>query len=773
MSVSLAKYVDNFFDNMDLSSIDQKDLQSFKKSMHEFNVSGKKQDAFLVYFCYCRVFKIFEYNDIGKLVEFLSDHEYHSGELLKKHRDHYSHSAYVFSLGLSIYANNKNIRDEFYKFYGNDIDDSKFLFYWGIVGLFHDIGYPMQLAHEQIQSYMKNVFKNDLDKDYWKKFPHVTYEGNKLLLSLTNSWKKAYNLDKNSTMVDLLTNGICSRLDYLPKEKVYKLTKDRPSDPNFMDHGYWSALIIANKLMNNFDIEPNALLLDALTAIYLHNSLIRFYIVQKGDDPLPTDISKHPFASLIMLCDELQNWNRESFGSESKMVPLAYNIDISINDNSLHIDFIFNDDFGNYSDGRKEIDKILNGKYKNAILEYSKVPLKLSFDAKEVHKETKENNFASSEKFIDLVDFAVAIHEAYVKYCLEYSPSSLSGWCYRLDKDGNETNETKTFDELDLLTQISNINQAKSYAYKLELVSCFYSDKNLDYPIIKRFSDEDDGNGNKNDLSFLCREEHLRWAKEKISNGFTYSPAKIPGKLTNKCLLPFDCLPEVEKEKDRILIDKMCDLLEEKHRIRIYSYRRKWKETFNIFATGHRDIVNIDDENVREQIREALKSYQKKYRVVVRTCLAYGADLMIAEEAIKLGITVKACIPVFDYDNPNKDLYLQYEDYIKNVKEDALKYGYPFNEDRYRNIFALVVSLKSKEDKESIYYAPMKYCLEKSQGILALWDGVKTLLFDEDDNLINKGGTYHALYEAENSYHFKQENIITIKAKRRIHYNHD
>ena len=82
-------------------------------------------------------------------------------------------------------------------------------------------------------------------------------------------------------------------------------------------------------------------------------------------------------------------------------------------------------------------------------------------------------------------------------------------------------------------------------------------------------------------------------------------------------LLPFDCHPEIEKEKDRILIDKMCDLLEEKHRIRIYSYRRKWKETFNIFATGHRDIVNIDDENVREQIREVLKSYQKKYLSII------------------------------------------------------------------------------------------------------------------------------------------------------------
>ena len=137
--------------------IPKNEMTCFRKATEAFLKSGKKADAFVVYFCFSEIFKLFGsgYENTQKLLETLSDHEYHSGELLFKHRDHYSHSVYVFALGLAMYAHDGKLRsafDNFYKVTGGEAAE-KFLRLWGTVSLFHDVGYPFQLAHEQLKVY--------------------------------------------------------------------------------------------------------------------------------------------------------------------------------------------------------------------------------------------------------------------------------------------------------------------------------------------------------------------------------------------------------------------------------------------------------------------------------------------------------------------------------------------------------------------------------------------------------------------------------------------
>lgn len=82
-----------------------------------------------------------------------------------KHRDHYSHSVYVFALGLAIYESNATYRSKFKSFYGFDTDTANkdedrraaccFLECWGLASLFHDIGYPFELPFEQVLSYFE------------------------------------------------------------------------------------------------------------------------------------------------------------------------------------------------------------------------------------------------------------------------------------------------------------------------------------------------------------------------------------------------------------------------------------------------------------------------------------------------------------------------------------------------------------------------------------------------------------------------------------------
>jgi hypothetical protein len=98
------------------------------------------------------------------MVELLSEYESNGSSLLMKHRDHYSHSVYVFTLGLAIYETNSIFRRKFMEFYGFNPDGGKpqerkaanmFLEFWGLTAFFHDIGYPFELPFEQVISYFE------------------------------------------------------------------------------------------------------------------------------------------------------------------------------------------------------------------------------------------------------------------------------------------------------------------------------------------------------------------------------------------------------------------------------------------------------------------------------------------------------------------------------------------------------------------------------------------------------------------------------------------
>lgn len=165
---TLLNLCSGFFNELEIDSnpAQAENIKCFEKALNTFLRSGQKDDAFVVYFCFSEIFNIFGqgYTNTKNLLEMLSDHEHHSGELLAKHRDHYSHSVYVFALGLAIYAHDPSFRNTFLDFYGyenNNDGTSNFLKYWGLVSLFHDIGYPFELAHAQIKTYSEEIWGKD------------------------------------------------------------------------------------------------------------------------------------------------------------------------------------------------------------------------------------------------------------------------------------------------------------------------------------------------------------------------------------------------------------------------------------------------------------------------------------------------------------------------------------------------------------------------------------------------------------------------------------
>ena len=43
------------------------------------------------------------------------------------------------------------------------------------------------------------------------------------------------------------------------------------------------------------------------------------------------------------------------------------------------------------------------------------------------------------------------------------------------------------------------------------------------------------------------------------------------------------------------------------------------------------------------------------------------------------------------------------------------------------------------------FYAAGQYNIDKADKVIAIWDGEKTPLFNEDGAEINRGGTYHCI----------------------------
>ena len=730
----------------------ENDLICFEKSLTKFLSTGSKEDAFTVYYCFSEIFRLFGkgYDNTQKLLEMLSDHEHHSGELLSKHRDHYSHSVYVFALGLAIYSNDLTYRKAFNCFYNCEErgkSENKFLYLWGMTSLFHDIGYPFQLAHEQIKNYSEELWGKGNPQN-----PFVSYGNFTAFTAIDGDTEKRLQKTLNTTAgfksVDgLFAYGLKLREKYDEQAVEEKLRKRVEFQPAFMDHGYFSAVILTKQLISQPDFELNCERRDVLTAILLHNNFNKY----DAPDAHPIALGEHPLSYLLILCDELQSWDRLAFGKISKRDPIAWDILLDISDNKVGATYFFDcctiTDENNKKRLNKSFAEIQDGIFVEKIKKYIKSSLQLSAEAEEKKKNKKTNLYASDNNFINLCDFAKAIHISYLDYCQ--------------DLDAVHINES--FDNLPLEFKVSNIEQAKSYAYKLELINCFYSSKDLDYPVIEDFTSQTVGTAGSDNLGFLCREEHVRWVKEKLNMGWRYGTDYSNAKERNakkihRDIVPFEVLGANEQKKDEIMVNNIIPLLRKfGNNIRIYSYRTGRKPDLEIGGTGHRFFTD-DREKLKEKIKSILLKYNESYRVIVRTCFAYGADQLIAECANELGITTKAVIPA------------PYEEYIQTVKKDCLNSGHDFTEEdelRMRHLLAQTVVCKTVTDPEFFYLAASEYLVKNCSKLIVLWDGKELPLFDESTGkFINRGGTYDCIHMARKRNLKDDEDIHIIRCHR-------
>lgn len=319
----------------------------------------------------------------------MKDFEEHSGRLLEKHRDHYIHTVFVFLLGLSVYIRNNNFRKIFNEYALNkrNYPDSyytkheEFLYRWGLASLSHDIAYPLEIIVKQANEYIKFVcgyydsveeimgIKVNLSTS--SEFTNLPIlkprKGSELKFnSVYNKFKPrflgnsisllAYIISEN---FDLEFNDIKNNLDNFSKEM---------NEKGFIDHGYFSAIIMLRwyyHLIKKTAWHPAYFyfpVLDSSSSVLLHN----FYKHRLMGDPFklnPMNANQHPIAFLLILCDELQEWNRKGYGKTNIKQNTPINFDLMINESELRIKYQYdkeNDDENILTSKEESINGVIN-----------------------------------------------------------------------------------------------------------------------------------------------------------------------------------------------------------------------------------------------------------------------------------------------------------------------------------------------------------------------------------------------------------------------------
>ncbi len=500
-----------------------------------------------------------------------------------KHRDHYSHSVYVFLLGLAIYKNDGAVRQAYNQKYG--LKEGKdacahFLKYWGMLVLFHDIGYPFEIAHQQMKVYalsLMGMSGEDMNRVSGYA-PFVSYKGMDEFVRVEGVQK-----DLNLIYAEAITERIGAAYGK-DTEYLYGVLSDRAvneylTDRNgkskylYMDHAYFSGLILLKKYLESHEGEQTAPdeLMDAFVAVILHNSLFKFDI--RGHQRGLRLSDNQPLAYLLMLCDELQCWDRTAYGQNSRNDVYPFDFDLYISDNQMKWIYYFDKSYAeeaaaskvyrNMTWGyiNKEKKRVEGYKFADDIQEIIQLENKISIDTFMVTKNKRTGRYLSDTSYLNLYDFALALHGRYEQFADMES----------LTDEDIQKRLRESFAKLPLELKLSNIRQAKGFAKHLEAIGCFYTDRAVDYERLTEFTQEE--------LRILAKLEHESWSNEKLDMGWRYGTDYLKSDHVkrerartrlHKDLVDFNALGDEDIRKDSEPMRLMIRLLKVFDGLRIY-----------------------------------------------------------------------------------------------------------------------------------------------------------------------------------------------------------
>ena len=563
----MKKYVESFFDELEVFE-DVARGHCYKifmrQAIFKFLDEETKETAFAVYRTFFDIYRISlvgASNPFIDLLDVLKNYEENAAVLIDKQRDHYIHSVNVFILGLCIYTQNAKYRTAFCKAvmnrddypYTYDTKNEEFFYRWGLASLFHDVGYPVEIVGRQINKFI------DFATDVGGKEESVNVQ-----LSFTNfdelnrisevipkrEFTKCYFEHYEESIyidilkpVDLLAHKIHTSLgvDLKTVKSALDDFVNIMARLGFIDHGYYSSIIVLKwygYLIQSANYKPEYFfwpVLDSASAILLHN----YYknVMQKNPFNLGTlPSSTHPIAFLLILCDELQEWNREAYGIKDKLSTFAKEVRLEITEEELKVTFVTHNSLlpADFSRKKKEL------LYK--LLDMNELFDTVSIRCKALKKPILPqtcSEIVSRPALNDLEKLARAIHELYNEKQLERYPGKLLKY--------------PDFDRLTDSLKYSNLCQAMDIPEKLRQMGFVMRPADSVEQSITSIPSEY--------VEYLAEQEHERWVAERKSTGWVLGGQVDAEKKITPYLVPYKKLPEEIKQLDRDPVQNIPVLL--------------------------------------------------------------------------------------------------------------------------------------------------------------------------------------------------------------------
>jgi len=545
-----------------------------RQSVLEFLNHETKETAFAVYRSFFDSYRIRlagSTNPFLDLLDVLKSYEENAAVLIDKQRDHYIHSVNVFLLGLSIYAANARYRAAFdqtvmdkreYPF-SYDTRHEEFFYRWGLASLFHDVGYPVEIVGRQINKFIDfatgtagkekkvNVQLSFENFDELNRIPEIVPK-REFTRCYCDRYDSFVYIDTLKP-VDLLAHKLHTSLgaDLKAAKRALDDFVNVMARFGFIDHGYYSAIIVLKwygYLIQSAQYKPEYFfwpVLDSASAILLHN-YYKNAMQKKPFNMGPLSPASHPIAYLLILCDELQEWNREAYGIIDKKRTLAARATLHISDDALAVTYITEGGSlpaGFSRDKKKLLAKLLD---MNALFDTVNIHCKA---LKKTALPTPSDEITPRPALEDLELLASAIHELYNEKQQERYP--------------DKPLKYPSFDALPDTLKYSNLRQAMGIPDKLRLMGYVMRPAGSPGDTVSEIPDDY--------VEALAEMEHEAWMAERVSTGWTAGSSVDADKKTTPYLIPYDKLPEEIKQLDRDPVRNIPVLLK---RIGMAAYRR-------------------------------------------------------------------------------------------------------------------------------------------------------------------------------------------------------
>ena len=563
----MRKYVERFFDELEVFE-DKERGHCYKifmrQAIREFFDNETKETAFAVYRAFFDSYRITlegSSNPFIDLLDMLKSYEENAAVLIDKQRDHYIHSVNVFLLGLGIYASNARFRAAFehtvmdkkeypHSYYTKN---EEFHYRWGLASLFHDVGYPVEIVGRQINKFIEfatavggkeekvNVQLSFENFDELNRIPEIIPK-REFTKCYCDHYENSVYIDTLRS-IDLLAHKLHTSLGVDLKAVQFALNDfvNVMARFGFIDHGYYSSIIVLKwygyliqsaRYKSEYFFWP---VLDSASAILLHNCY-KNMMMKKPFNLGALNPKTHPVAFLLILCDELQEWNRQAYGIKDKLRTLAAEARVEITDEKLGVTFITHT--GSLpADFSREKKKLL----------FKLLDLGALFDCVSIHcKSLKKpvlpepgEEIVPRPELKDLEKLARAIHGLYNEKQLERYP--------------DKPLKYPDFDKLTDSLKYSNLRQAMDIPEKLRRMGFVMRPAGSGEPI-RSIPEEF--------VEYLAEQEHDGWAAERIASGWVAGDRVDAEKKITPYLGAFDKLPENIKQLDRDTIQNIPALLE-------------------------------------------------------------------------------------------------------------------------------------------------------------------------------------------------------------------